>query len=65
MLSPPLLLDLLIDAGHEDENISRNVEGSTPLMEAVDAGKDAVAELLAARFPRCVEWKNREGLDAV
>ena len=34
-------------------------------MEAVDAGKDAVAELIATCFPRCIDWKNKDGFDAV
>ena len=26
---------------------------------------DKVAQLLAERFPRCIEWKNKQGADAV
>lgn len=63
----------LIDAGHEDQGISRNGSMDTPLHLAVDCkeGKDRsgegerVAELLARRFTRCVGWRNGAGVDAV
>lgn len=55
----------LVEAGHEDEGISRNSDRETPLMAAVrhKDGEDMV-RLLAARFPRCISWENKEGLDA-
>ncbi|KAL8738216.1 MAG: hypothetical protein Q9181_000942 [Wetmoreana brouardii] len=54
----------LIDAGHEDESISRNANGDTPLHVAVETSVP-VATLLATRFPRCIPWKNKQGADAV
>lgn len=57
--------EFLIDAGHEDEDgISKNANGDTPLLLAVETS-EAVATLLATRFPRCIAWKNKQGADAV
>ena len=56
--------EFLIDAGHEDESISRNANWDTPLLIAVETSQ-AVATLLATRFPRCIPWKNKQGADAV
>ena len=56
--------EFLIDAGHEDESISRNANWDTPLLLAVETSP-AVATLLATRFPRCIPWKNKQGADAV
>ena len=53
-----------MDAGHEDEGISRNADWDTPLMLAAEAHPE-VAELLAERFERCVTWTNKRGVDAV
>ncbi|KAL9122070.1 MAG: hypothetical protein Q9187_001371 [Circinaria calcarea] len=58
------LAEFFIDVGHEDDGISRNANGDTPLMLGVGAD-DRVAQLLAERFPRCIEWKNKQGADAV
>ena len=33
-------------------------------MLAVGADDD-VAQILAERFPRCIEWRNKQGADAV
>ncbi|KAI9801682.1 MAG: 26S proteasome non-ATPase regulatory subunit [Piccolia ochrophora] len=55
----------LIDIGHEDTGISRNVEGDTPLMAACDGGHEAVVRLLLQQFARCVSWKNKAGMDAL
>lgn len=63
----------LIDAGHEEQGISRNGSMDTPLHLAVEckegrkrlAEGERVAELLARRFTRCVGWRNGAGLDAV
>ncbi|MCJ1471380.1 26S proteasome non-ATPase regulatory subunit [Lambiella insularis] len=54
----------LIDAGHEEDGISRNADGDTPLMLAVEASEE-VAACLAERFARCVEWTNKKGVDAL
>lgn len=61
------LLDIakfLIYAGHEDSGISKNANWDTPLHLAVETS-EAVAELLATRFPRCIPLKNKQGADAV
>ncbi|KAF1979947.1 ankyrin [Bimuria novae-zelandiae CBS 107.79] len=59
------IAEFLIDAGHEDEIVSRNKELETPLMLAAGAGKEEVAVVLAKRFPGCIGWQNRGGLDAL
>ena len=56
--------EFLIDAGHEDEGISKNANWDTPLSLAVETS-EAVATLLATRFPRCIPWKNKQGADTV
>jgi len=58
------MADFLIDAGHENIGISRNSDGETPLMAAVQSGSADMVRLLAARFPRCIPWTNKDGLDA-
>ena len=58
------LQEFLIDAGHEDEGISKNANWDTPLSLAVETS-EAVATLLATRFPRCIPWKNKQGADTV
>ena len=55
----------LIDAGHEDDGISRNSDWDTPLMLAADAQRIEVGKLLIAHFPRCVPWTNKSGMDAL
>lgn len=54
----------LIQAGHEADGISRNVNFDTPLHLAVESS-EAVARLLATRFPRCISFRNKQGADAV
>jgi ankyrin repeat protein len=59
------IAEYLIDAGHEDEGISRNSDWDTPLILAAEAKQVDVGEMLIAQFPRCVPWTNRKGMDAV
>ena len=59
------LQEFLVEAGHEDEGISRNSEWETPLMIAAEARKVEVGALLIDEFPRCVPWFNKMGMDAV
>ncbi|KAL6707860.1 Target of rapamycin complex 2 subunit avo2 [Coniothyrium glycines] len=59
------IAEFLIDSGHEDEMISRNNDWETPLMLASCAGKEEVGVMLAKRFPACVTWQNKTGLDAL
>ncbi|KAL8770238.1 MAG: hypothetical protein Q9194_005229 [Teloschistes cf. exilis] len=47
------IANYLIDAGHEDESISRNANGDTPLHLAVETSLP-VATLLATTFPHCI-----------
>jgi ankyrin repeat protein len=55
----------LIEAGHDDESLSRNNDGETPLMFAAAAGREEAGVMLAKRFPECIPWANKAGLDAV
>lgn len=57
----------LVEAGHEDQGISRNVDWDTPLMAAVmcDGNNDPIVRLLIERFERGIPWQNKAGLDAV
>lgn len=59
------IVQLLLDAGHENGDISRNANWDTPLMVAARNGKVEVGILLISRFPRCIPWTNKAGLDAV
>jgi hypothetical protein len=45
--------------------ISRNNDFETPLMLAAAAGKEEVGVALAKRFPECIPWRDKSGLDAV
>jgi hypothetical protein len=45
--------------------VSRNNEWETPLMYAAAAGKEDMGVTLAKRFPECITWQDRAGLDAV
>jgi len=58
------IAEFLVDAGHEDDGIARNADWDTPLMLAVES-QEAVATMLATRFPRCIAWKNKRGEDAL
>ena len=57
--------EFLVDAGHEEDSISRNNDFETPLMFAAMAGKEETGVYLAKRFPECISWENKAGLDAV
>ena len=57
--------EFLVDAGHEDGSISRNNDSETPLMFAATAGREETGVYLAKRFPECIPWENKAGLDAV
>ncbi|KAI9676852.1 MAG: hypothetical protein M1817_006691 [Caeruleum heppii] len=61
----PSIVDFLLDAGHEDDGISRNAEWETPLMSACRGGSEDVVKTLMRRCERCVDWKNKDGLDAL
>jgi ankyrin repeat protein len=45
--------------------ISRNTLGYTPLMTAIEAGKADVSAYILQQFPRCANWRNKKGQDAV
>ncbi|KAH7363710.1 ankyrin repeat-containing domain protein [Pyrenochaeta sp. MPI-SDFR-AT-0127] len=59
------IAEFLIEQGHEDGMISRNNDFETPLMVAAMAGKEEVGVMLAKRFPECITWQNKAGLDAL
>ncbi|XPS74210.1 Target of rapamycin complex 2 subunit avo2 [Ascochyta lentis] len=59
------IAEFLIDAGHEDDSVSRNNDFETPLMFAAMAGKEETGVMLAKRFPECILWVNKAGLDAL
>lgn len=56
--------EFLIEAGHEADGISRNGDFDTPLHIAVESS-EAVAKLLAQRFPHCIAIRNKAGADGV
>jgi hypothetical protein len=64
-LADRLQQEFLIEQGHEDESVSRNNDSETPLMFAAAAGKEDMGVTLAKRFPECIPWRDRAGLDAV
>lgn len=41
------------------------MDWDTPLMLASRHGRAEVGELLIKRFPRCIPWTNKQGIDAV
>lgn len=45
--------------------VSRNNDYETPLMLASAAGKEDMGVTLAKRFPDCISWQDKSGLDAV
>lgn len=55
----------LLEAGHDSVEISQNSDWNTPLMLASKHGRIEVGQMLIERFPRCVPWTNKEGVDAV
>lgn len=57
--------EYLIECGHESEMVSRNNDLETPLMLASAAGKEDMGVTLAKRFPDCISWQDKAGLDAV
>lgn len=59
------IAEYLIDAGHENQGISRNSDWDTPLMLASETKQVDVGEMLIIQFPRCVPWTNKKGMDAV
>ncbi|OAL44885.1 ankyrin [Pyrenochaeta sp. DS3sAY3a] len=59
------IAEFLVSEGHEDESVSRNNDWDTPLMFAARAGKEEVGVFLAKRFPDCISWQNKTGLDAL
>ncbi|KAF2687894.1 ankyrin [Lentithecium fluviatile CBS 122367] len=59
------IAEFLIEAGHEEEIVSRNNDWETPLMLAAVAGKEDLGVMLAKRFPECIPWQNKDGLDAL
>ncbi|ORY13318.1 ankyrin repeat-containing domain protein [Clohesyomyces aquaticus] len=59
------IAEFLIEAGHESEIASRNNDWETPLMMAAVAGREDMGVMLAKRFPECIDWQNKMGLDAL
>jgi hypothetical protein len=60
-----VIQEFLVDLGHESDLISRNNDLETPLMLAAAAGKEETGVTLAKRFPECIPWADKHGLDAV
>lgn len=59
------IAELLIAAGHDNHETSRNANHDTPLMLAAQNGQFEVGTMLAKRFPRCIPFVNKTGLDAL
>ncbi|KAH8727824.1 ankyrin repeat-containing domain protein [Phaeosphaeriaceae sp. PMI808] len=59
------IAEFLIEQGHEQEMVSRNNDFETPLMLAAAAGKEDMGVALAKRFPECIPWQEKSGLDAL
>ncbi|KAH7080640.1 ankyrin repeat-containing domain protein [Paraphoma chrysanthemicola] len=59
------IAEFLIEQGHEEEMVSRNNDLETPLMLAAAAGKEDMGVTLAKRFPECIPWQDKAGLDAL
>ncbi|KAL1303869.1 hypothetical protein AAFC00_000324 [Neodothiora populina] len=59
------IVQFLFDAGHDAEEISLNVDWDTPLMVACRHGQVEIGRMLIKRFPRCIPWTNKKGLDAI
>lgn len=59
------IITFLIQAGHEDVEISRNADNETPLMLAAKGGHVEAAKLLVEAFPRCVGMVDGRGMDAL
>ena len=59
------IAELLINAGHDKEEISRNADHDTPLMIAARNGHVEVGRLLIHQFPVCIRYFNNLGLDVL
>lgn len=59
------IADFLSQAGHEANEISRNVDHDTPLMLAAQKGHVEIGELLVKSFPFSATYTNKTGLDAL
>jgi len=59
------IAELLLNAGHEANEISRNADWDTPLMIAAQHGHVDVGKLLIDRCSRSIPLTNRKGLDAL
>lgn len=59
------IAELLIAAGHDSFEISRNSDHDTPLMLAAQTGNFEVGTYLAKAFPRSITYVNKAGLDAL
>ncbi|KAF2152686.1 ankyrin [Myriangium duriaei CBS 260.36] len=59
------IAQVLLDAGHDDAEISCNTDWETPLMLAADKSNIEVGQLLISRCARCIPWTDRRGMDAV
>lgn len=57
--------ELLIRFGHDELEISRNADHDTPLMLAAKSGHFEVGTMLAKRFPRCIQYSNKAGMDTL
>lgn len=60
--SLPIVQYLVDVLNHESAGVSRNSNGETPLMVACATDNQPVVEFLAKRFPKAVDWKNKQGL---
>ncbi|KAK6346019.1 hypothetical protein TWF730_010353 [Orbilia blumenaviensis] len=62
------IVTYLVQAGHEDNGVSRNYDGQTPLMVAsgsTDGNADDVVFYLAGEFEGCVGWRDKSGMTAL
>lgn len=59
------IVNLLFEAGHDTNEISRNADHNTPLMLAAQNGHYEVGTVLANRYPRCIPYVNKKGVDAL
>lgn len=59
------IVQVLLDAGHDNHEISQNTEWATPLMLAAESGSVEVGKLLISRCARSIPWTDRRGMDAV
>ncbi|PNS21698.1 hypothetical protein CAC42_1552 [Sphaceloma murrayae] len=59
------IVEVLLDAGHDDDEISQNTGWNTPLMLAMEKGHVNVGELLVKRCARSIQWTNKRGMDAL